>query len=104
MHKLAAAKHSSKKNMMQKWVTLQHPGAIFYFNHKAVIIHAAGCSRLTAVHSRSRYFNLTCPRSRVTFTSLYPGPLDRGGLCHHRSVPSMALVTGRALLGSTELQ
>ena len=67
--------------------------------------HYAGCSRLPAVHSRSRrYFHLTCPRSRVTFTSLYASPLERGGLCHHRSVPSMALVTGWALFGSTELQ
>lgn len=40
--------------------------------------------------------NLTCPRSRVTFTSLYSVLRDRGGLCHHRSVPSMALVMGWA--------
>lgn len=39
---------------------------------------------------------LTCPRSRVTFTSLYSVLRDRGGLCHHRSVPSMALVMGWA--------
>lgn len=40
----------------------------------------------------------TCPRSRVTLTSLYSGPRDSGGLCHQRSVPSMALLAGCALL------
>lgn len=40
----------------------------------------------------------TWPRSRVTLTSLYSSPRDSGGLCHQRSVPSMALLTGCALL------
>lgn len=46
----------------------------------------------------------TCPRSRVTFTSLYSVLRDRGGLCHHRSVPSMALVMGCARSLSPWLQ
>lgn len=40
----------------------------------------------------------TCPRSSVTFTSLYSVLRERGGLCHHRSVPSIALVMGWARL------
>lgn len=40
----------------------------------------------------------TWPRSSVTLTSLYSSPRDSGGLCHQRSVPSMALLTGCALL------
>lgn len=40
----------------------------------------------------------TWPRSRVTLTSLYSSPRDSGGLCHQRSVPSTALLTGCALL------
>ena len=47
---------------------------------------------------------LTCPRSKVTLTSLYFKPIERAGLCHQRSVPSTALVTGWALLGSAALQ
>lgn len=46
----------------------------------------------------------TCPRSRVTLTSLYSVLRDRGGLCHHRSVPSMALVMGWARSLSLLLQ
>lgn len=42
--------------------------------------------------------NPTWPRSSVTLTSLYSRPRDRGGLCHQRSVPSIALLTGCALL------
>lgn len=34
----------------------------------------------------------------MTLTSLYSRPRDSGGLCHQRSVPSMALLTGCALL------
>lgn len=34
----------------------------------------------------------------MTLTSLYSSPRDSGGLCHQRSVPSMALLTGCALL------
>lgn len=47
---------------------------------------------------RSRGGDPTWPRSRVTLTSLYSSPRDSGGLCHQRSVPSMALLTGCALL------
>lgn len=47
---------------------------------------------------------LTCPRSRVTLTWLNSSPRDSGGLCHQRSVPSMALVMGCALLLFAEEQ
>lgn len=46
----------------------------------------------------------TCPRSRVTFTWLNSVLRDRGGLCHQRSVPSMALVMGWARSLSLWLQ
>lgn len=40
----------------------------------------------------------------MTLTWLNSSPRDRGGLCHQRSVPSMALVMGWALLLSAEEQ
>lgn len=46
----------------------------------------------------------TCPRFRVTLTWLNSVLRDRGGLCHHRSVPSMALVMGWARSLSPWLQ
>jgi len=46
----------------------------------------------------------TCPRSRVTFTSLNSVLRDRGGLCHQRSVPSTALEMGWARSLSPWLQ
>jgi hypothetical protein len=42
---------------------------------------------------------LTCPKSMVRLTSLYFMPLDRGGLCHQFSVPSMAYSAGWLLSG-----
>lgn len=50
----------------------------------------SGCGR----HKRDS----TWPKSSVTLTSLYSRPRDSGGLCHQRSVPSMALLAGCALL------
>lgn len=47
---------------------------------------------------------VTCPRSKVTLTWLNSSPRERGGLCHQRSVPSMALVMGWALLLFAEEQ
>lgn len=47
---------------------------------------------------------LTCPRSNVTLTSSYFKPKEREGLCHQRSVPSIAFSTGWALSGSAALQ
>ena len=43
---------------------------------------------------------LTCPRSMVRLTSLYSSPRERGGLCHHRSVPSSACSGGWAWPGT----
>lgn len=47
---------------------------------------------------------VTCPRSKVTLTWLNSSPRERGGLCHQRSVPSMAFVMGCALLLFAEEQ
>ena len=70
----------------------------------SVSLHRAADTLFILEQARHQRGVLTCPRSSVTFTSLYPGPLERGGLCHHRSVPSIAFVTGWALLGLLELQ
>jgi len=50
-----------------------------------------------AMETRKR---LTCPRSIVRLTSVYFDPLERGGLCHQRSVPSMAFCGGCDRIGS----
>lgn len=39
---------------------------------------------------RGDRWNLTCPKSMVMFTRWYWSPRDRGGDCHHFSVPSIA--------------
>lgn len=47
---------------------------------------------------------LTCPKSMVRFTSLYLIPRDKGGDCHHCSVPSIAFSGGWCLDASVETQ
>lgn len=61
-----------------------------------LLVHAPG--EPSAQKRRGKKRGSTWPRSRVTLTSLYSRPRDSGGLCHQRSVPSMALLTGCALL------
>ena len=60
---------------------------------------------MSEIHVKSIVYNLlviTCPRFIVKLTSLYFMSLERGGLCHHRSVPSIANRAGCSLLDAME--